>query len=133
MSIFQHPRYSANPAFLLFENYILDVLGYLPPAKAQQMQNLHLQNILHTNATEWHAALKEGLGLSETIDIAIIDAWLSHMAQAGNENYVPLQFAMDFTDAYMREDSQLDIWTDASLAQAKQRVNQFLAGISKAA
>lgn len=126
MSLFQHPRYQANPAFLLFENYILDVLGCLPLEKARLMQNMNLQNILHTIATEWHAALKEGLDLSETIEIAILDAWLAK--QAADGAYVPLQFAMDFTDAYMREDSQVDLWTEESLAQATHRVAQYRAG-----
>jgi hypothetical protein len=125
MSLFQHPRYQANPAYLLFENYILDVLGFLPPEKARLMQNMKLQNILHTNASEWHQALQEGLALSDTIDIAIIDAWLTKSAQNTAEAYVPLQFAMDFTDAYMQEASQVDVWTEQSLAQAKQRVAAF--------
>jgi hypothetical protein len=133
MSLFQHPRYQANPAYLLFENYILDVLGFLPPEKARLMQNMKLQNILHTTANEWHQALKEGLALSDTIDIAIIDAWLSKTAQSSSETYVPLQFAMDFTDAYMHEASQVDVWTEQSLAQAKQRVATFHAKERRAA
>ncbi len=125
MSLFQHPRYQTNPAYLLFENYILDVLGFLPPEKARLMQNMKLQHILHTDASEWHQALKEGLALSDTIEIAIIDAWLHKIAQTGGETYVPLQFAMDFTDAYMQEGSQIDVWTEQSLALAKQRVAAF--------
>jgi len=125
MSLFQHPRYQANPAFLLFENYILDVLGCLPPEKARLMQNMNLQTVLHSTATEWHAALEEGLGLSDTIEIAILDAWLDK--QASDTACVPLQFAMDFTDAYMCDDSQVDSWNEQSLAQARQRVAQYRA------
>lgn len=117
-------RYKANPSYVFFENYILDVLGQLPAEKAAKIQAMNLQRVFGTQAQEWHAVLREALHLSPTLDIAILDLWYRKQDQAVKQGATlePAAFARDFTDAYMQDGSQVDVWTPAALEAAKARV-----------
>ncbi len=129
MNVLAQPRYRANPVYLFFENYILDVIGYLPPEKSKAIQAMNLQKIFKTKATEWHDSLREVLGLSSTIDIAILDLWFRNqdIALAKGIKYAPEQFAMNFADEYMKEGSQVDVCPPGALEAARKRIEAHLA------
>lgn len=74
-TISEHPRYARQPSNLLFEAFVLDVIGHLPDAKRHTLQAMNLQKVFNTQASEWRAVLRETLQLSETIEIAMLDLW----------------------------------------------------------
>lgn len=124
MNALSQPRYKENPVCLFFENYILDVVGHLPAEKSKAIQAMNLQKVFKTKAAEWHESLREVLGLSPTIDIAILDLWYRNqdIARVQGIEYPAEQFAMNFTDEYMKEGSLVDIWPPGALEAAKQRI-----------
>ena len=85
---------------------------------------MNLQKVFKTKAAEWHESLREVLGLSPTIDIAILDLWYRNqdIARVQGIEYPAEQFAMNFTDEYMKEGSLVDIWPPGALEAAKQRI-----------
>jgi hypothetical protein len=110
----------------LFENYVLEVLGRLPADIVGKMQRLDLPNVLKTQATDWKAAIKETLHLSETIEIAIWDLWYTNqgVAQRTGVKLTGEEFAMGFVDNFLKEGSQVDVWTQETLAAAKERISR---------
>ena len=120
------PRYKESPINLLVEAYVLDVIGHLPAERASSLQAMNLQRTFGTKAVEWRAVLRETLHFSDTIDIAILDLWYrnSEIASAQGGEYLPMAFAMDFTDRYFEDGSRVDVWTPSSLALAKRRIAQ---------
>ena len=126
MSLQDHPRYGQNPIYLFFENYIQDVIGYLPKEKSTSIQEMNIQKIFNTKASEWHEVLEESLHLSKTIDIAILDLWYRNREEFKTDTgeYDPAWFSQIFTDEYMKEGSQVDIWPEGALDEAKQRIKQ---------
>lgn len=123
-SVFDNPRYKANPIYLFFEAYILDVIGKLPPEKSASIQAMNLQQTFSTKATEWRDILREVLHLSETIDIAILDLWIRNRTCYDDTNQGYYAYAQDFTDRFMADDSKVDVWPDGALSAAKERINQ---------
>lgn len=124
MSIQEHPRYGENPIYIFFEGYIQDVIGYLPKEKSDSFQSMNLHEVFNTEATEWHEVIIETLQLSETIDIAILDLWYRNREQFRSEagEYDPVWYSQIFTDEYMKEGSQVDVWPKGALEAAKQRI-----------
>ena len=120
----QQQRYKQNPVYLFFESYILDTIGHLPPERARAIQSMNLQKVFKTKAVEWHAVVREALHLSDTIDVAILDLWYgnSDIARAKGMQYPPEQFAVNFTDEYMKEGSRVDVWPPGALEAAKKRI-----------
>ena len=72
--------------------------------------------------------LRETLCLSETFNIAVLDLWIKNSRAASAEGimYEPRTFAQDFVDHYFANDSQVDVWTDESLVNARHRVACYL-------
>ena len=124
LSIHDHPRYGENPIYLFFEAYIQDVIGYLPEEKSDSIQSINLQNVFGTEATEWHAVIEETLHLSGNIDTAILDLWYQNRDQFKTESgeYDPVWFSQIFTDEYMKDGSQVDVWPEGALEAAKERI-----------
>lgn len=124
VSVLSNPRYKANPVYLFFECYIQDVIGSLPPEKAASIQRMNLQNVFHTQSSEWHAVVRETLHLSNTIDIAILDLWYRNREQFKDQqgNYDSAWFSQVFTDEYVKEDSQVDVWPPGALEAAEARI-----------
>lgn len=119
-----HPRYGENPIYLFFEDYILDVMGELPPEKSEKYQEMNLQSVFNAESSEWKEVIQETLNLSDTIEIAILDLWYRNREIGRKEGmeYEPRQFAIDFTDHYMKDDSKVDVWEDDALQLAKERI-----------
>jgi hypothetical protein len=120
-----NPRYTGNPMLAVFENLVLDVLGRLPAGKAEILIKMDLPKVLKSRAKDWKGAVKESLHLSETIEIAILDLWYTNQEVAVQKQITlsAEEFAMGFVDNYLKENSQVDIWTQESLARAKERIN----------
>jgi len=126
MSFQDHPRYGENPIYIFFEAYIQDVIGFLPEEKSASFQKMNIQNVFATKATEWHEVLEETLHLSENIQVAILDLWYRNIEQfkAENGEYDPVWFSQIFTDEFMKDGSQIDVWPEGALDAAKQRIKQ---------
>ena len=126
MSIQDHPRYGENPIYIFFEAYIQDVIGFLPKEKSQSFQKMNIQKVFGTKSSEWHEVLEETLHLSEFIQIAILDLWYRNREQFKTENgeYDPVWFSQIFTDEFMKDGSQVDVWPDGALEAAKLRIKQ---------
>jgi hypothetical protein len=120
------PEHVWGPMEGLFATYVLDVIGHLPADKQAAMAALgpQLRQTLKTNASDWKGILVESLHLSETIDYAIQDLWHtnSDKAQAEGTSISPKTFAEAFVVEYKRDGSQIDVWTDDTLARAKARI-----------
>jgi hypothetical protein len=132
-SISEHPRYAKQPINLLFEAFVLDVIGHLPDAKRQTLQAMNLQKVFNTQASNWRAALRETLHLSDTIEVAILDLWYRNrdaLRKQGQE-YDAVAFSQDFADNYFADDSTVDVWPDGALDAAKKRIADYQAAESK--
>src|SRR4051812_10158666 len=94
-TISEHPRYAKQPINLLFEAFVLDVIGHLPDAKRQTLQAMNLQKVFNTQTSEWRAVLRETLHLSDTIDVAILNLWFANREVGRKEGhaYDPLIFS----------------------------------------
>ena len=130
MDLLQDPRYKDTPVYLFFEKYILNVIGNLPADKQEILKNINLQEIFNTQSSNWRDAVREVLHLSSTIDIAIIYQWHVYLEKMHAENQEPdaQVFSLSFVDSYFSEDSDIDVWTEESLMQAKEYIqeNQLL-------
>ena len=126
MSIQDHPRYGENPIYIFFEAYIQDVIGFLTKEKSESFQQMDIQKVFGTKATEWHEVLEETLHLSETIQVAILDLWYRNREQFKTESgdYDPVWFSQIFTDEFMKDGSQVDVWPEGALEAAKLRIKQ---------
>lgn len=119
-------RYIDNPVFIFFENFILDTIGYLPEEKIEIIKQMDLASVFKTEQKDWKEIVKEVLGLSDTIEIAILDLWYKNKAILKEQgmDYEPVQYAKDFVDNYLKEGSLVDVWEGDNLAQAKERIKQ---------
>jgi hypothetical protein len=124
MSPLDHPRYKANPIYLIFECYIEETIGHLPEVKSQTLKEMNLQKVFKTKSTDWKAVIRETLHLSATIDIAILDLWYQNrydfMDNKGQfDTYL---FSRVFTNELMKDGSMLDVWPPGALDAAKERI-----------
>jgi hypothetical protein len=115
-------RYFDNPTDIFFESFILDTIGYLSEEKAEIIKQMDLAAIFKTVPRDWKEIVKEVLGLSDTIEIAILDLWYRNrdILKGQGIDYEPVQFAKDFVDNYYKDDSRIDVWKGiASIGQKK--------------
>ena len=126
-AIFEDPRYKEKPVLLLFEIFVLDVIGRLSPEKRQGIQELNVQKIFNTKSEHWKSALKEVLQLSTTIETAILKYWYTKLDENGgtDENIDPEAFSKEFADRYFEEGSQVDVWPEGELEKAKERIAEY--------
>ena len=132
-TISKHPRYANQPINLLFEAFVLDVIGQLPAAKRQTLQAMNLQKVFSTQASEWRAVLRDTLHLSDTIEVAILDLWYRNRKalREQGQDYDPVAFSQDFADNYFADDSKVDVWPEGALDAAKKRIVDYQAVESK--
>ncbi len=126
-TILDDPRYKDKPVLLLFEIFILDAIGRLPAEKRKGIQELNIKKIFNTMAEHWKPALREVLQLSNTIEVAIQNSWISRLSENGDsdENVDADLFAREFADQYFAQDSQVDVWAEGALEQAKERIADY--------
>jgi hypothetical protein len=117
-------RYRTQPMNLFFEALILDVLGELAPDREAEIDRLNLPTRLNTASATWRGAVRESLHLSDTIDVAILDLWHTNreVLKTAADRYTAEDFARDFADKYFEDGSQIDVWPDDALQQAKWRL-----------
>jgi len=113
---FDNPRYAENPIYLFAELYVLDTIGHMPPEK--NPQDMNLQSVFNTKASEWRDVIAEVLHFSETINIAILDLWHRNKHHYND----PWHFAQDFIDKYNEDDSKVDVWPEGTLEAARSRI-----------
>lgn len=67
------------------------------------------------------------LQLSNTIEVAIQNSWVSRLSENGDsdENLDADVFAKEFADQYFAQDSQVDVWAEGALEQAKERIAEY--------
>jgi len=130
MDLLQDPRYKDTPVYLFFEKYILNVIECLPDDKEDILQNINLQDIFNTQSSNWRDVVREVLHLSSTIDIAIMYQWHLYMEEIhqSEQEADPAGFSRQFVDEYFSEASDIDVWTEKTLMDAKQYIqeNQLL-------
>ena len=122
-----NPRYRENPMNILFENFVLDTINKLPEEKIEQLNSMDLAKVFKIEPKHWKLVIKQVLHLSDTIEIAILDLWYKNQDIAAQQKieYLPTQFAMDFVDNFLKDDSKIDIWDGDSLNQAKERIKRI--------
>jgi hypothetical protein len=116
-----------RPLDLFFEFFVVDVLGLLPHATQNAIDELttkHPTFFASTNG-DWRAGVRKMLNLSETIDIAILDLWYRNRQTASDQgwHYHPWHYAKNFREEYAAKGSRVDIWEGDALEQAKARIN----------
>jgi hypothetical protein len=113
-----------RPMDLFFEFYIMEVIGQLPAESLAALDSFAAQNPKLVADGEWKAMVRRDLRLSETIDIAILDLWYRNSEIAGQQGitYHPWHYAINFSENYLAEDSQVDVWPDGALEAAKARI-----------
>ncbi len=126
-TILDEPRYKDKPVLLLFEIFVLDTIGRLSAEKRKGIQELHIKKLFNTKAEHWKPALREVLQLSNTIEVAIQNSWISRLSENGDtdENIDVEAFAREFTDHYFAQNSQVDVWAEGTLKQAKERIAEY--------
>jgi hypothetical protein len=112
---------------ILFENFVLDTINKLPEEKIEQLNSMDLAKVFKIEPKHWKLVIKQVLHLSDTIEIAILDLWYKNQDIAAQQKieYLPTQFAMDFVDNFLKDDSKIDIWDGDSLNQAKERIKRI--------
>ena len=126
MSPLDHPRYKANPIYLFFECYIEDTIGHLSEVKSRTLQDMNLQKVFKTKATDWKAVIRETLLLSDTIDIAIQDLWYQNREDFmdNKDQFDTYLFSQVFTNEFMEDGSMIDVWPAGTLDAAKERIRR---------
>ncbi len=125
MSWMDIPRYKENPIYMFFECYILKTLEKLPSEEEQWIEKLNLHETFKTAATEWQSSIEETLDLSETIKVSIWHLWVKNHKCYNDTQEGFVAFAQDFTDNYMKEDSQVDIWSNDTYLSAVKEIDKF--------
>ena len=125
--VIDNSRYKEKPVLLLFEIFVLDVIGRLTRGKRKSINDLNIKKIFSTKAEHWKPALREVLQLSNTIETAILNIWTGKIADNDDSdaNLDIEQFSRDFTDLYFAENSQVDVWADGTLEKAQERISDY--------
>ena len=121
-TVLDEPRYREKPVLLLFEIYVLDIIGRLSAEKRRGVEALDLKALFKTQAGDWKDALKETLRLSPTIEIAVLDRWYS--ARENNVSADAEAFSQQFADDYFRDGSDVDMWPEGKLDAAKEHIEE---------
>jgi len=120
----ENTRYTEYPMKILFDNFVLAIINKLPEDKEKKLNSLDLAKVFKTESKDWKLIVKQALLLSDTIEIAILDLWYTNQELAAERKieYHHDQFAMDFVDNFLKEDSKIDTWPGDSLIRAKERI-----------
>lgn len=91
-------RYRGRPLLILLENYVLYVIGQLPPKKIPTIQAA-VQRVWGGDA-DWCATLRKTLDLEDTIDDSLRSMWARNqgIARERGEVLTPEDFARMVAD-----------------------------------
>lgn len=100
-------RYQSKPILLIIENYVMVVIGELPPEEATAVQAVVQK--LWGGGPDWMQTLRRELAWEASFDEAISQNWAGFQATARDQgaDASPLEFARLFADA-VAEQSQSD-------------------------
>jgi len=97
-------RYRGKPLLVLLENYVLDVIGELPPNHRENLLEVTRRLWGGETDSDWKAAMRRELGFGESVDNDIHHNWQRFRA-AADERGEPAdshEFARAFVDALER-------------------------------
>jgi len=124
MNVLDLPRYQENPFHLFFETYVLDVIGALP--QGRDIDAGDVERVFGPQCPSWRDSVRTALRLSETIEVAMLDAWHRWADKYDDyePHYRPFAFAQDFVDRYFQTDSRVDVWGEGELERARERADR---------
>ncbi len=90
-------RYEQNPMLVLIENYILDTLNKLEPAKTAQLNAIVCRTF---GGTDWRKAIREQFQLPPDTDTTLRQLWNQRQEEANAQqtDLSPEDFARDQAD-----------------------------------
>lgn len=113
-----------KPMDFFFEFLIMEVIGALPRETAKALDEFTRENVEAFETGDWRSEVRVGFGLSDTIDIAILDLWYQNdgVRRQQVDRYYPWRFARDFSAEYFSNDGEIDEWPEGELEAAKARI-----------
>jgi hypothetical protein len=117
-----------RPIDKLFHDFILDTIKISRNKKKERLKKNYLENMYSNEFDAEEVSkeiLQEVLHLSDTIEIAIKDLWLtnSEIAKRDGIELSPEKFAIKFKENFLTPGSKIDIWENESdLIRAKERI-----------
>ncbi|NVJ62268.1 MAG: hypothetical protein HWE27_17910 [Gammaproteobacteria bacterium] len=118
-----------RPLDYFFELFVIDTLEELPSETSEALIEFSEKHptFFESSNGNWKLYVKTQLHLSETIEIAIWDLWITNSKKATDEGWIyhPWHYAQNFRDNYSVEGSRVDVWEGNSLNLAKERIRKF--------
>ncbi len=113
-----------KPMDFFFEFLIMEVIGALPRETVKALDEFAGENAEAFETGDWRSEVRVGFGLSDTIDVAILDLWYQNdgVARQLVDRYYPWRFARDFSAEYFSNDGEIDEWPEGELEAAKARI-----------
>ena len=112
-----------------FEMYLVDVIDELSEDTLQALENFSAKHptFFEVHGGDWRKHVVEEFRLSDTIEIAIWDLWITNSANAEPDGwkYHPWHYAQNFADNYFSEESGVDVWEGNALEEAKKRIDAY--------
>jgi hypothetical protein len=115
----------ARPIDTFFQLFILETIQRLPTEKKEILTKVDLDKVFSTDFNDLKKTIKKVLHLSDTIEIAIKDLWLTNSAIAKRDGIElsPEEFSIKFTENFVTPNSKIDVWENESdLISAKKRI-----------
>jgi hypothetical protein len=90
-------RYEKNPMLVVLENYVLDALGLLEPAKATKLNEMICRTF---GGKDWKQTIRQQFALPPDTDTTLRQLWKSRQeeAEAKQEDLAPEDFARSVVD-----------------------------------
>lgn len=95
-------RYEKKPMLILIENYILDTLGALEPAKVAKLNDIVCRTF---GGKDWRQALRRQFHLPPDADQSLLAVWKQRQeeAEATQQELSPEDFAREQADQIFRD------------------------------
>lgn len=117
----------SRPIDTFFQLFILETIQRLPTEKKEILTKVDLDKVFSTDFNDWKKTIKKVLHLSDTIEIAIKDLWLTNsvIAKRDGIELSPEEFSIKFTENFVTPNSKIDVWENESdLISAKKRISE---------
>ncbi len=124
------PYYQAKrPLDYFFELFVIDTLEQLPSGSIEALTEFSRRHptFFESSNGDWKQYVKTEFHLSETIEIAVWDLWITNSKNAENEGwaYHPWHYAQNFFYEYTADNSKVDVWGGNALELAKERISRY--------
>ena len=104
---------------LLLGDYVLDILGALPPDRDEKLEALNLPKVFQLPPVGWRESIRKALDLSPTFAVAVLDLWLRNREAAG---FSPEVYAREFVAEYIKDGSRIDVWPAGGVEAARRAI-----------